>query len=123
MDGKTVELSIWDTAGKNMPQVVGIVYQKYADNKKKPSVVTTIGQEEFDRIRNLSYEDTHVVIICYSVDNRDSLENIPGRWVEELEEGCPQANIILVALKCDLRDDEVASKKIKPIMYEEVNIG
>lgn len=35
MDGKTVELSIWDTAGKNMPQVVGIVYQKYADNKKK----------------------------------------------------------------------------------------
>lgn len=91
--------------------------------KKKSSVVTTIGQEEFDRIRNLSYEDTHVVIICYSVDNRDSLENIPGRWVEELEEGCPQAKIILVALKCDLRDDEVALKKIKPIMYEEVNIG
>jgi Rho family protein len=40
--------------------------------------------------------------------------------MEELEEGCPQAKIILVALKCDLRDDEVALKKMKPIMYEEV---
>jgi Rho family protein len=40
--------------------------------------------------------------------------------VEELQEGCPEAKMILVALKCDLRDDEVALKKIKPVSYEEV---
>ncbi|GAA5799666.1 small GTPase superfamily [Helicostylum pulchrum] len=91
VDGKTIELSIWDTAG----------------------------QEEFDRLRALSYNDTHVIIVCYSIDNRDSLENIPNKWIEELQEGCPQAKTILVALKCDLRDDEVALKKIKPILYEE----
>lgn len=78
------------------------------------------GQEEFDRLRSLSYNDTHVIIVCFSIDNRDSLENIPNRWIEELQEGCPQAKTILVALKCDLRDDEVALKKIKPILYEEV---
>jgi GTPase SAR1 family protein len=63
-----------------------------------------------------------VIIVCYSIDNRDSLENIPNRWIEELQEGCPQAKTILVALKCDLRDDEVALKKIKPVLYEEVII-
>ncbi|KAI8985810.1 ras family-domain-containing protein [Pilobolus umbonatus] len=95
VEGKKVELSIWDTAG----------------------------QEEFDRLRSLSYSDTHVIIVCFSIENRDSLENIPNRWVEELQKGCPQAVTILVALKCDLRDDEAALKKsgktTKPILYEE----
>jgi GTPase SAR1 family protein len=48
------------------------------------------------------------------------LENIPNRWIEELQEGCPKAKTILVALKCDLRDDEVALQKMKPVSYEEV---
>ncbi|KAI8882867.1 hypothetical protein K501DRAFT_220355 [Backusella circina FSU 941] len=93
VEGQNVELSIWDTAG----------------------------QEEFDRLRSLSYSDTHVIVICFSVDNRDSLENIPSRWIEELQDGCPRAKLMLVALKCDLRDDEVSLKKKndKPILYEE----
>lgn len=78
------------------------------------------GQEEFDRIRSLSYKDTHVIMICFSVDNKDSLENIPNRWMEELEEGCPRAKIILVALKCDLREDEATLKRCDPILYKEV---
>ncbi len=85
------------------------------------TIKNLLGQEEFDRLRSLSYNDTHVIIVCYSIDNRDSLENIPNRWIEELQEGCPQAKTILVALKCDLRDDEVALKKIKPVLYEEVS--
>ena len=48
VDGKHVELALWDTAG----------------------------QEEYDRLRPLSYPDTHVVIICYAVDLPDSLENV-----------------------------------------------
>lgn len=38
-NGPTIELSLWDTAG----------------------------QEDFDRLRSLSYADTHVVLICFSV--------------------------------------------------------
>jgi Ras homolog gene family, member A len=48
VDGKHVELALWDTAG----------------------------QEEYDRLRPLSYPDTHVVIICYAIDLPDSLENV-----------------------------------------------
>ncbi|KAI8146804.1 protein RHO3 [Fennellomyces sp. T-0311] len=93
VDGQEVELSLWDTAG----------------------------QEEFDRLRSLSYADSHAVIICFSVDSRDSLENIPNRWMNEIVEYCPDAKILLVALKCDLRDNEelLARKNINPVLYEE----
>lgn len=84
---------------------------------------STVGQEEFDRLRSLSYADTHVVMMCYAVDSLDSLENIPNRWLEEVSEHCPYAKLILVALKCDLRDNEQRIKKMKgrPVMYEEVS--
>ncbi|KAI7887105.1 hypothetical protein K492DRAFT_173476 [Lichtheimia hyalospora FSU 10163] len=85
---QTVELSLWDTAG----------------------------QEGFDRLRALSYQDTHAFLLCFSVDDRDSLDNIPHRWLEEVMEHSPQAKIILVALKCDLRDN---SRIQDPILYEE----
>lgn len=39
IDNKHVELSLWDTAG----------------------------QEEFDRLRSLSYDDTHAIMLCFSV--------------------------------------------------------
>lgn len=93
---------------------------KWSNQNNVLTGVYHLGQEEFDRIRSLSYSDTHVIMICFSVDNKDSLENIPNRWMEELEEGCPRAKIILVALKCDLREDETTLKKCDPILYQEV---
>ena len=38
------------------------------------------GQEDYDRLRPLSYPDTHVILMCFSVDSPDSLENIPEKW-------------------------------------------
>ena len=37
------------------------------------------GQEEFDRLRSLSYAETHVVMVCFSVDNPVSLENVESK--------------------------------------------
>ncbi|KAI0955144.1 hypothetical protein AcW1_006812 [Taiwanofungus camphoratus] len=61
VDDQLVELSLWDTAG----------------------------QEEFDRLRSLSYAETHVVMLCFSVDNPTSLENIEAKWIDEVLEYCP----------------------------------
>ncbi len=36
----------------------------------------TAGQEDYDRLRPLSYPDSHVILICFSVDSPDSLENV-----------------------------------------------
>lgn len=48
VDGRRVELALWDTAG----------------------------QEDYDRLRPLSYPDSHVVLICFAIDLPDSLENV-----------------------------------------------
>ena len=48
MDGKHVELALWDTAG----------------------------QEDYDRLRPLSYPDSHVILICFAIDSPDSLDNV-----------------------------------------------
>ena len=47
-------------------------------------------------------------MLCYSVDSKDSLENVESKWVGEIAENCPNTKLVLVALKCDLReaDDE-----------------
>ncbi|KAI8974994.1 small GTPase superfamily [Pilobolus umbonatus] len=76
IDNQNMELSLWDTAG----------------------------QEEFDRIRLLSYSGTHVFMLCFSVENRDSMLNIADKWLDEITDFSPHARLILVALKCDLRE-------------------
>ena len=40
------------------------------------SNVALPGQEDYDRLRPLSYPDSHVILVCFSVDNPDSLENV-----------------------------------------------
>lgn len=93
IDNVHVELSLWDTAG----------------------------QEEFDRLRSLSYDDTHAIMLCFSVDSPDSLENVETKWVGEIAENCPGVKLVLVALKCDLReqtdaDDEEGQQGEKPAL-------
>jgi len=97
IDNVHVELSLWDTAG----------------------------QEEFDRLRSLSYDDTHAIMLCFSVDSPDSLENVETKWVGEIAENCPGVKLVLVALKCDLRrreeaDDDENPQPEKPMInYDE----
>jgi len=78
VDGIHMELSLWDTAG----------------------------QEEFDRLRSLSYDDTQAIMLCFSVDNKDSLENVASKWVAEITEHCQGVKVVLCALKCDLREEQ-----------------
>lgn len=77
------------------------------------SLWDTAGQEEFDRLRSLSYDDTHAILLCFSVDSKDSLENIESKWVGEIADNCPGVKLVLVALKCDLRstDDDDANEE------------
>ncbi|VDN96646.1 unnamed protein product [Rodentolepis nana] len=80
VDGKHVELALWDTAG----------------------------QEDYDRLRPLSYPDTDVILMCFSIDSTDSLENLAEKWCPEVKHFCPNVPILVVGNKRDLRDDDVA---------------
>ena len=43
----------------------------------------TAGQEDFDRLRPLSYHDTHVVIIVFAINHRVSLANVQDKVSED----------------------------------------
>jgi len=96
VDGKQVELALWDTAG----------------------------QEDYDRLRPLSYPDTDVILMCFSIDSPDSLENIIEKWHPEVRHFCPNVPIVLVGNKKDLRNDmnsvrELAKMKQEPVKFEQ----
>ena len=61
--------------------------------------------QDDDRLRPLSYPDTNVLLLCFSISSPDSLENIPERWVQEIKHFCPNVPVLLVGLKKDLRND------------------
>ena len=44
--------------------------------------------------------------MCFSIDNSDSLENIPEKWMPEVRRFCPTVPIVLVGNKKDLRFDQ-----------------
>jgi Rho family protein len=73
----------------------------------------TAGQEDYERLRPLAYAKSHVILIGFSVDMPDSLENVRHKWIEEARERCPDVPIILVGLKKDLRDDPLAIEEMR----------
>ncbi|KAI0225651.1 Ras-like GTP-binding protein RHO, partial [Lamellibrachia satsuma] len=84
----------------------------------------TAGQEDYDRLRPLSYPDTDVLLLCFAVDNPDSFQNVDEKWLSEISHFCPKVPRILVGTKKDLRNDEcckqrLAEQKLKPVTAEE----
>lgn len=76
IDGKAVKLALWDTAG----------------------------QEEYERLRPLSYAHSHVILIGFAINVPDSFVHAKTKWVEEVRKCCPKTPYLLVGLKKDLRD-------------------
>lgn len=66
----------------------------------------TAGQDDFDRLRKLCYLDSHLILICFSLDKPESFKNIEGRWKEEVDHFCKDTPRILVGLKADLRKEK-----------------
>lgn len=65
----------------------------------------TAGQEDYKKMRPLSYPSTEVFIVCFSLVAPTSLENVQNAWIQEISEHCPGVPFILVGMKSDLRDN------------------
>lgn len=44
----------------------------------------TAGQEDYDRLRPLSYPNTDVALICFSLNDADTLMNVVEKWAPEV---------------------------------------
>lgn len=84
----------------------------------------TAGQEDYKKLRPLSYPETDVFLICFSLVSPTSLENVENQWVPEIKEHCPDVPYVLVGLKSDLRnefsmhEDEYKAKGMEPVLKE-----
>jgi small GTP-binding protein len=74
--GKNICLNIWDTAG----------------------------QEEYARLRALSYPETDIFLACFDVENKNSYANMT-KWITEIRHHAPEAKVLLVATKIDMRKE------------------
>ncbi|KAI8088000.1 small GTPase superfamily [Gilbertella persicaria] len=110
--GKTCLLSVFSRgkfpAGDYIPTIFDNSVKDMTVNAK-PVVAElwdTAGQEDFDRLRTLSYPDSDVILIAFSVDIPESLDNVAVKWVPEVKHYCPGLPFILVGCKTDLRQDQ-----------------
>ncbi|KAK0064765.1 ras-like GTP-binding protein rhoA [Biomphalaria pfeifferi] len=94
------------------------VDEKLIELKKGKKVLLFIydtgGQETFKHLRKLNYPKSDAVIICFSVDNIESLQNVKKNWVPEMQRLCPGIPMLLVGNKVDIRHESESIKHFVP---------
>ena len=109
--GKTCLL--WAYSKKEIPpDYVPTVFDNYVvklqvNNKDvNLQLWDTAGQEDLENIRVLSYTNTDVFLVCFSVVEPTSLTNVQTKWLTELKQYVKDPQFILVGTKKDLRSDD-----------------
>lgn len=84
-------------------------------------------QDGYEPLRKVSYQDTDVALLCFALDNPYTYENIPKKWLAEIQLFCPKkVKLVLVGLRTDLVDDSVVfaslrDSNLRPITREQGN--
>ncbi|XP_027759368.1 rho-related GTP-binding protein RhoD [Empidonax traillii] len=112
----------------DFPKVyVPTVFEKYTASLQvagKPVTVhlwDTAGQEDYDRLRPLSYSDASVVLMCFDVTDPNSFDNILTKWYPEVNHFCKGVPVLLVGCKTDLRQDEGTLQKLRDGRMEPIS--
>ncbi|XP_018525184.2 rho-related GTP-binding protein RhoF [Lates calcarifer] len=115
--GKTSLFTVY-TTGVFPEEYVPSVFDKsvakirYRGQQFQLHLYDTAGQEEYDRLRPLSYQNVNVVLICYNVMCPSSFDNVFVKWYPEVQHFCYGRPIILVGCKADLREDKLQMKRL-----------
>ncbi|XP_052667189.1 LOW QUALITY PROTEIN: rho-related GTP-binding protein RhoD [Harpia harpyja] len=111
----------------DFPKVyVPTVFEKYTASLQvggKPVKIhlwDTAGQEDYDRLRPLSYSGANVVLICFDVTDPNSYENILTKWYPEVNHFCKGVPVLLVGCKTDLRQDRAVLRKLQEKRLEHI---
>ncbi|XP_060917804.1 rho-related GTP-binding protein RhoF [Labrus mixtus] len=125
--GKTSLLMVY-AKGDFPEKYAPSVFEKYVTTitlggkEMKLNLYDTAGQEDYDRLRPLSYQEANLVLVCFDVTNPTSFENVMIKWHPEVKHFCRDTPVILIGCKTDLRKDKECMRKLKamdlaPITY------
>ncbi|XP_066257374.1 ras-like GTP-binding protein rhoA [Euwallacea similis] len=107
--GKTCLLTVFannEFPEEHVPTIFDTYIKSVTFGKTHFSLVLsdTAGEEDYDRLRPLSYSNSDVVLICFAIDNPDSLCNVKLKWFPEIRHFLRYVPYILVGTKVDRRD-------------------
>lgn len=73
----------------------------------------TIGEDEYRKLRELFTSGTDVFLVCFSVIEPETLENVKRNWLTEIRILSPKASYILVGTKTDMRNNSDVINQLK----------
>ncbi|KAJ3601583.1 hypothetical protein NHX12_032551 [Muraenolepis orangiensis] len=96
IDKQRIELNMWDTSGSSY----------------------------YDNVRPLAYPDSDAVLVCFDISRPETLDSVMKKWHGETQEFCPNAKVVLVGCKLDMRTDmgtlrELSKLRLIPIPHEQ----
>ncbi|XP_029110286.1 rho-related GTP-binding protein RhoN-like [Scleropages formosus] len=96
IDKQRIELNMWDTSGSSY----------------------------YDNVRPLAYPDSDAVLICFDISRPETLDSVLKKWQGETQEFCPNAKVVLVGCKLDMRTDvntlrELSKQRLIPVTHEQ----
>ncbi|CAL8265108.1 rho-related GTP-binding protein RhoN [Gadus morhua] len=96
IDKQRIELNMWDTSGSSY----------------------------YDNVRPLAYPDSDAVLICFDISRPETLDSVMKKWHAETQEFCPNAKVVLVGCKLDMRTDmgtlrELSKQRLIPVPHEQ----
>lgn len=114
--GVTIKGSVWENLTVNgklnhLHLVNASCQTKHNNSNIAPNV-----------LRVLCYARTDVFLVCFSVVNSASFENVKWVWIPEiLELFGSRARILLVGMKADLRDDAVTLQRLAATRHRQIS--
>ncbi|KAK3522113.1 hypothetical protein QTP70_025258 [Hemibagrus guttatus] len=123
--GKTSLLMVY--AKGDFPETYApSVFEKYMTTVKhggkeiQLNLYDTAGQDDYDRLRPLSYQDANLILVCYDVTNPTSYNNVLIKWYPEVNHFCRDVPLILIGCKTDLRKDKEKMRKLRALDLEPI---
>ena len=68
----------------------------FGDTSIELEVLDTAGSEDYDQLRPVSYPQTHLFLIFFAVEKRQTFHSIENRWLNEIAQHSPNTKYILV---------------------------
>jgi len=94
---------------------------EHHDKKVLLHLWDTAGQEDYDRLRPLSYPGSDIVLLCFSLVTEASFDSIKEKWYPEVDHYVKDVPTILVGTKSDLREAKApdpGTGEFKPVSTE-----